>query len=153
MSEYLKQMARLSGLNSGPQNRDHSLERLNGASFATKLCEEVIKERISAWDQPGLGWALNSMVSILMRQKRRKQRHPGVKAMCTRHRDHSYASRSQKAPTKARSIRNWKRQGRILSQNLLRWTWPSWHLELRLPASRTVRETCCCLVTQLVVIC
>lgn len=46
----------------------HYLEGQNGALFASKLCEEVIEERIPTWDHLGLGWALNSMVSVLMRQ-------------------------------------------------------------------------------------
>lgn len=62
----------VSKLNSGPQISRTS----EWVLLRIRIFEEVVKE-ISKWDHPGSGWVLNFIVSVLIRDKRRLQKHWG----------------------------------------------------------------------------
>ena len=42
----------------------------NVSLFQIKVLADVIKIRVSKWDHPGLGWALNQMTSVFIRHRK-----------------------------------------------------------------------------------
>ena len=47
--------------------------------FQKRVSVDVIKVKIERCDHPGLGWALNPMTSVLVRDRERTQRDRGGK--------------------------------------------------------------------------
>lgn len=108
-------------------------EPINIMLFGKRVFADVIKWRILRWDHLALGWALNPMTNPCKRQQRRRP---------CEHRDRNWSdvSTRQGMPRIDKSHRKVAERCEMGFPSVTRRSWPCWHLDLRLLASRT-----CCL--------
>lgn len=51
------------------------LEPRNVILLGLRVFAEIIKVKLSGWDHPGLGWALYAVIDVLIRDRKKEDRH------------------------------------------------------------------------------